>query len=264
MSSSRSIAAARQRRAGEAVPIARQQGPGQSIGNAAAFQQQQQQSRRAGQQQQMPQQQQQQQMPQQQQQQPAPQKAKISISDAIGLLSLRMGVAEQIIMDLQNEEGGNISNASLPENTQLVDKSVLTNMVSRIDSLEKREPNTSAISSSQLANLVNEMKEIKEMLMTHMFKYEKNINETDKRFLDVEDAFVQLEQNLMPIDLTDHVSFENIIIENITNENEEIQEGEREQIDQEGTQQEDVNIYSDKIASTNLKELIKQELSTNE
>jgi hypothetical protein len=116
MSSSRSIAAARNRRAsgGEQPPL--NQGrprPNTSIGSQPAFAQQQQQfqqpNRRIVSQQQQPQQQQQQSKQQQQQrnfksgQTPGSVPIalnKISISDAIGLITIRLGRVEQFIQNL--------------------------------------------------------------------------------------------------------------------------------------------------------------------
>ena len=86
MSSSRSIAAARNRRAGEQAPTSR---PGTSISGQPAFsQQQQQQSKRS--------------VTAQNSTPNVPvssNNAKLTISDAIGLITLRLGRVEQIIME---------------------------------------------------------------------------------------------------------------------------------------------------------------------
>ena len=138
MSSSRSIAAARNRRAGD--PVQQQQPPnrpGTSIGSSAAFQTQTQYGKK---------------VPQQSQKNDPPPPpnpnvpfSKISVSDAIGLITLRLGKVEQYIIDTQHDsESGNGSGSggggfSLPENTQLVDNSVFTSIINRLDSIEKKD-----------------------------------------------------------------------------------------------------------------------------
>ena len=131
MSSSRSIAAARNRRASDAPPTPQpqQMRPNTSINSAISLKQQQQ-----------PQPQQQQMRgkpppppPQQQQQQPF---NKISVSDAIGLITLRLGKIEQYIIDTQNETDAP-SMDQLPANTRLVDNSVLLSVVERLEKLEQ-------------------------------------------------------------------------------------------------------------------------------
>lgn len=101
MSSARSNAAARARRAGGDMPPPQQMNgrPGQ-------------------------------QMQQGQQMQTAP---KLSISDAIGLITLRLGRVEQIVQNMPVD--GALNN--LDENVRIVDDVVITNIVQRLDALEK-------------------------------------------------------------------------------------------------------------------------------
>jgi hypothetical protein len=149
MSSARSNAAARARRAGGDMPPPPQQmngRPGQQ------FQQQQ------GQMQQM---------------QGAP---KLSISDAIALITLRLGRVEQIVQTMPVD-----GQVNLGENTRVVDDTVLTNIVQRLEALEKsqkvladRKPTVVSTTSStpinsQLAESVDvlkaEMTQVKDLLM---------------------------------------------------------------------------------------------------
>ena len=101
MSSARSNAAARARRAGGDMPPPQQMNgrPGQ-------------------------------QMQQGQQMQTTP---KLSISDAIGLITLRLGRVEQIVQNMPVD--GTLNN--LDENVRIVDDVVITNIVQRLDALEK-------------------------------------------------------------------------------------------------------------------------------
>lgn len=170
MSSSRSIAAARNRRAGEQQPQAQINRPGTSIAGQPAFSQQQ--GKRSV---------------------TAPisnstpnvpvsnTNAKLSISDAIGLITLRLGRVEQIIMDAEHNGGFNVgATSSIPDNTHLVDKSVINSIVNRLDSLEKREKETP--NNNQSSKLETEIRDIKDLLMSQILKYEKFTSETNKKF----------------------------------------------------------------------------------
>ncbi|MFY7728098.1 MAG: hypothetical protein ACOVRN_01130 [Flavobacterium sp.] len=253
--SSRSLAAARARRAGETAPPVSGNRPGTSIGSHAAFAQQmpshmsyntppppnnvrvaraippQQPPPR-----QTPPQYQQfydQQPPQQPPQPPTPQPAfsKLSISDAIGLITIRLGRVEQWILDTEEEEVKRESNGNvvIPENHKVIDNSVLTSMVNRLDLLEKMGP--SASTSDEFKQLSEEVKglteqfkrmsddvtkhtleltknteqvfrfnrelvETKDILKSFMIKYDVFVQETSKNFSDYEYALSDLERRL--------------------------------------------------------------------
>jgi hypothetical protein len=193
MSSSRSIAAARNRRSGDVVQQQQPNRPNTSIGSSSAFSQQ----------------------PNHKTQQnnfvkstsnsnsnsnsnstsnaslnPNVPFSKISVSDAIGLITLRLGKAEQFLIDLQNDGGG--LSSSLPENTQLVDSSVLMSIINRLDSIEKKEQQTTQI----LTRIEKSIADIKNELNS---KIDNFVIETNTRFDDVDSAFVLFEQNLQPV-----------------------------------------------------------------
>lgn len=184
MSSSRSIAAARNRRAGEPVQQPQQNKqqqqnrPATSIASSAAFSQQ---------------------RPTKQQYPPPPPSvsdasvsklpfSKISVSDAIGLITLRLGKIEQYMFELQHEQQMRESSPNLPQNTQLVDNSVLTSMIHRLDSLEKKE-------LSGQSRIEEEISKLKSELTSTMESY---VNETNQKLGDIESAFVVLEENIQP------------------------------------------------------------------
>jgi len=181
MSSSRSIAAARNRRAGEQQPQAQINRPGTSIAGQPAFSQQQ--SKRSVT------------VPNSNSNStpnvPVSNTAKLTISDAIGLITLRLGRVEQIIMEAEHNGGFN-TGASLPDNTHLVDKSVINSIVNRLDSLEKKEKESS--SNQQTSKLESEIRDIKDLLMSQILKYEKFTLETNKKFDDIDEAFVEVEK----------------------------------------------------------------------
>jgi hypothetical protein len=220
MSSSRSIAAARSRRAGETQPPVSGGRPGTSIASHSAF------------------------VPQQQMPQPpsnnvrvakAPlqQKAqqqsnsnglpftKLSISDAIGLITLRLGRVEQFVIDYENGEvstNGAVG-GGIPENSRIIDNSVLTSMINRLDSLEKREPLTngsSSVNNEQISKIEKELKETKDLLSHFLFKFELFSKETNDRFADIENAFAEIEKGMVSQPLDETISA-SIIDENISN-----------------------------------------------
>jgi vacuolar-type H+-ATPase subunit I/STV1 len=176
MSSSRSIAAARNRRAGDPAPTSR---PGTSIAAQPAFSQQSQGKRSVTAQNSTPN------VP------VTANNAKLSISDAIGLITLRLGRVEQFIIEAEHN-GGMTATSSIPDNAHLVDKSVINSIINRLDSLEKKEKESS--NNQQTSKLESELRDIKDLLMSQMVKYEKFTLETDRKFAEVNDAFVELEK----------------------------------------------------------------------
>lgn len=245
--SSRSLAAARAKRAGETAPPVSGTRPGTSIGSHAAFsqampqgyQQQQQSNVRIGKgvapnqpTRQTPQQ-------TQQTQQPGKDKTpftKLSISDAIGLITLRLGKIEAWVYETEhqnmlaeNGEPANLSN--IPDNSRVIDVSVLTSIINRLDSLET---STSTETNEELTNLLAEVTklteqltrvseegtkhtlaiakhaeqifkfdrdlvETKDILKTFMLKYDAFVGETNDRFGDFELALSEVEKNTQPV-----------------------------------------------------------------
>jgi hypothetical protein len=119
MSSNRANASARQRRAGEPVGQQQQnqrmqQQPGR-VGSG-----------RPG-------------MPEPQQQ--PPMNPKLSVSDAIALITLRLGRVETIVSNLPNEPRGDGEGVGqmYDENMRMVDQNVFNSIVSRLDTLEKNQ-----------------------------------------------------------------------------------------------------------------------------
>ena len=171
--SSRTLAAAKARRAGEKAPPVSGNRPGTSIGSQAAFAQQLPPNmgynmppppnnvriaRAAVPQPRNPQpppeqyQQFYKQSPQQQphmqpNQQPQPENSlpfsKLSISDAIGLITLRLGRVEQWIIETDNEnENKETSTSSIPDNHKLIDNAMFATIINRLDALEKNKGNS--------------------------------------------------------------------------------------------------------------------------
>ena len=256
--SSRSLAAARARRAGENAPPVSGNRPGTSIGSHAAFSPQQPsnvrvQSKTGNFQQQ-----------QQQQSQNGLPFNKLSISDAIGLVTLRLGRVEQYIIDTEHEKESNpesFTSGNLPENSRVIDTSVLTTIINRIDSLEKREPGSIdnesitklteqltrigdevtkhnlaiAKHTEQIFKFDRDLVETKDILKTFMIKYDTFAGEVNEKFGDYEFAIAELEKKLeIPVDSSE------ITVEQSSNDTEN----------------------SNSIMSVDLKKIISQELAS--
>ena len=212
MSSSRSIAAARNRRSGDAPPNGQsQQRPVTSISSQAAFNQPQQYARTQNQtqNQKQPQNQNQNQKQQAQAQDNTGKPSnglpftKLSISDAIGLVTLRLGRVEQFMIDI-HEQGV----PSVPDNKMVIDNSVLTTIVSRLDSLEKKEQ--SATNNDKLVNLENEVTSLKNVIDKLKRDVTLFMQNTSEKFIDVEEAFYEIEKSIVT---NDHV----LIVDQIPN-----------------------------------------------
>jgi hypothetical protein len=207
--SSRSLAAARARRSGDAVPPVSGNRPITSIGSQAAFAQQMpsnmsynmpppannvrtargippppQISRQPPQQYQQfydQNQQQHHQQNQQQQQTNGMPFSKLSISDAIGLITLRLGRVEQWMMDTDTDADTDADNKShhvagggdsaIPDNHKIIDNSVLATIISRIDSLEKNSGSSNTEGVSKLSEEVSKLNDIVKRIGDDMSKH---------------------------------------------------------------------------------------------
>jgi hypothetical protein len=206
---------------------------------------------------------------------------KLSISDAIGLITLRLGRVEQWVIDTEHEseENDNCQSGSLnlPENSKIIDSSILTNIISRLDSLEKREPGTNnsqeltqlsesvtkfteqitkiveegnkhslaiAKHTEQLFKFDRDLVETKDLLKTFMIKYDMFANDTTNKFADYELALSELEKNVQPL--------EDNVVDEKSNE-------------VEGTSINDIDNVEgvNSIMSVDLKNIIKQELAAS-
>ena len=244
--SSRSLAAARARRAGDAAPPVSGNRPGTSVGSAAAFSNMPPQpgNVRVASRQPMPQQQQQQQRPQsaafqqiQQQSQNGLPFTKLSISDAIGLITLRLGRVEQWVIETEHENEGK-DNSSTTTSGNAVDNSVLVSLLNRLETVEKRNDTNSgsgsaSFSSDEVTKLTSELAslnerytkfcdeankqtltiakhteqlfrfereliETKDILKTFMIKYDNFVQESNEKLADYEFAISEIEKSIAP------------------------------------------------------------------
>lgn len=240
--SSRSLATARAKRAGENTPHMSGNRPGTSINSHAAFSQPNQgqlpnqrgRPPQAPPQQQQKQQQSYNQIKQSKQQNELP-FSKLSISDAIGLITLRLGRVEQWVIetehDFETKQEETNSTFNLPDNSKIVDNSVFLGIVDRIESLEKKEPgvvNNELVSevskineqltkicdeknkqnlliakhTEQLFKFEREFVETKDLLKTFMIKYDLFTADTNNKFADYEFALSELEKNVQGTEIS--------------------------------------------------------------
>jgi hypothetical protein len=285
--SSRSLAAARARRAGENAPPVSGNRPITSIGSQASFVQPGYQTNmpqpppnvrvaRGGQQNNAYKQVQQ----SQQQNKNGLPFSKLSISDAIGLITLRLGRVEQWVIETEHENDGKdyTENSGIPENSRIIDNSVLTTIVNRLELLEKKEPGT--INSSeeitklteqltrigdegnkhnlaiakhteQLFRFERELVETKDILKTFMIKYDLFASETNNRFTDFEYALADLEKVVQPT------------VETSEETNLSSEETVGTSLNDIDTNNENGSESISSIMSVDLKNIIKQELAEN-
>ena len=164
MSANRSVQAAQRRRAGGPEPVAPGRGPQPSISSSQMFTGQPQHpanGRIAGQQANLQQQQMQQQRQQQMQQQGGADSgiSKISIAQAITLITLRLGKVELQLYELAHQvaEGGVgqgfSSNVEGAEGMVLIDQNLIDSIMSRLESLEKRSTTNAVGGGSSSADI---------------------------------------------------------------------------------------------------------------
>lgn len=259
--SSRSLAAARSRRTGESQPPVSGNRPGTSINSHAAFVPQipsnnvriskSSVNNQPHLQQPYP--------PQQVQNPPSQNKlpfTKLSVSDAVGLITLRLGRVEQWIIETEHEKTEEMSPMNLPENAKIIDNSVFTNIISRLDSLEivcaskQTQPTQNldniaeelsnmkddiakiadvttthnlslAKNAQQMLKLERDVTETKDILKTFMIKYDNFVNEISERFSDYESAISELEKHItIESDTILEQSGQSVFEENIVIDNE--------------------------------------------
>jgi uncharacterized protein YkuJ len=159
---------------------------------------------------------------------------KLSISDAIGLITLRLGKIEQWVYEaehdgIMNGGGPSFEGSNIPENSRVIDLSVLTSIINRLDSLEKNAPGgatneETANLSTEVAKLTEQVTrfsdegtrhnlaiakhteqifkfdrdlvETKDLLKTFMLKYDSFVSETNDRFGDFELALAEVEKGV--------------------------------------------------------------------
>ena len=279
-SSARSNAAARNRRAGGA-DASPQNGPGQQRANPNPGQQQQrpnsmQQQRpnsMQGQQQQQQQQQQRSNNPMHGQQQHPPGivvgqqniPAKMTIGDAIGLITIRLGRVENAVSDIQadmpsvDEEGNYVEHNPNP-NARIIDESVFNSIVSRIEKIETAPKSTPIVQTTFTSSPIYDNKFTQ--LTTQIDGLKSEIGQVKDLMLQLQSFTMETNKKLATIAFNEEVKLQSIQQDNninVSNFN---------PIDQISTESEgEFNNLIEVVGGQNvvdMKELIQQELATTQ
>ena len=216
---------------------------------------------------------------------------KLSISDAIGLITLRLGRVEQLVQTIQTNPN---DPTSIPEdngNNVLVDKQVFDNIVKRLDTLEKQKnvpasvlapalANTSTIPVAALQQLVSiqkydifvkdvakEFKEMKELIAVKQSSNE--IAELKEMLLKLQTFTMETNSKLVNMIFSDSAQFEILEQEEKDNEGEELIDDFNMKFFGSGSASGSAsgsgpNIIELSQSGFNLKELIQQELQNED
>ena len=216
---------------------------------------------------------------------------KLSISDAIGLITLRLGRVEQLVQTIQTNPN---DPTSIPEdngNNVLVDKQVFDNIVKRLDTLEKQKnvpasvlapalANTSTIPVAALQQLVSiqkydifvkdvakEFKDMKELIAVKQSSNE--IAELKEMLLKLQTFTMETNSKLVNMIFSDSAQFEILEQEEKDDEGEELIDDFNMKFFGSGSASGSASGYDSTIielsqSGFNLKELIQQELQNED
>jgi hypothetical protein len=226
-SSSRSIAAARQKRAGEQSQPMNNSRPVTSISSQSAFAQQQYQqqmmsqnipvgsknvriAQNRGQNNSIGGRNNANSQPQQEQ------STKISVSNAIGLITLRLGRLESMLNECIgdgafNNTGNNNENdsSSLPTNMKLVTDEVFENIINRLNMLESKVINY----TNQTEALLMDVSDVKNSINDFNNTLSLFINDTNNKFIDYENALAEIE-NVSNLNVLSNETGIDLIVDN--------------------------------------------------
>ena len=137
---------------------------------------------------------------------------KLSISDAFSLVTLRLSRVEQHLQHLEENSNNVIQPYSETNNSLDIP---LSEMMNRLDILEQK---FSAINNNvSISKMESEIKVIKDLIITHMAKYEKKDMEMEKKMAENDIKYNNLSlafqslQNLLEIDNSKSTSENNIL-----------------------------------------------------
>jgi hypothetical protein len=125
------------------------------------------------------------------------QSTKISISNAVGLITLRLGRLETIINDVIDNGGFNANSDSnhheMNNNMKIVSDEVFENIVNRINLLESKVIQITNHSEKQSKD-ISELNVLLSNLNTNLVTF---VDETNNKFIDYENALAELEKNIV-------------------------------------------------------------------
>jgi hypothetical protein len=103
------------------------------------------------------------------------QKPKMTIGDAIGLITIRLGRVEQFIQQLQTD-GIDMNLINSAQSNDLMDNGLIQNLVSRLNTLEESSSNTAT--EQRIKNIETDLKDTKDLLikLIHLLNLKNNNN----------------------------------------------------------------------------------------
>jgi len=202
---------------------------------------------------------------------------KLSMADAIGLITLRLGRVEKFMIDLENEE--NMKEETV--NTSQIDNTVLTGLLNRIEALERKEPQSLSSEISNQINEINDKQEVafknindeinrnKTVITKHegeIFKLNRIVTEIGDNFKsfvnrydyfvkDTTDKFGDFEFAIAEIEKTINFTEPEEILPNVENITS------LEDIDASFNEQPDIDLVTNEISGINLKNLVENEIN---
>ena len=117
--------------------------------------------------------------------------SKLTVSDAVGLITLRLGKVEQYLIDLQNSETNDGANNN-SNHSGGIDNSIITTIINRLDALEKKEmTNNNLETIKHITAEIDAIKHNMRLVETNATIMNTNIN---NKLSDIDIAFVELEK----------------------------------------------------------------------
>lgn len=114
--------------------------------------------------------------------------SKLTVSDAVGLITLRLGKVEQYLIDLQNSE----TNDGTNNTSGGIDNSIITTIINRLDALEKKEmSNNNQETVKHITAEIDAIKHTMRLTETNVSLMNTTIN---NKLSDIDIAFVELEK----------------------------------------------------------------------
>ena len=114
-----------------------------------------------------------------QQKQQKQQKPKMTIGDAIGLITIRLGRVEQFLQQLQTD-GIDMSSINSTQPNDFMDNGLIQNIVSRLNTIEEYSTNTAT--EQRIKNMETDLRETKDLLMKLILKFENFSDDTLAKF----------------------------------------------------------------------------------
>lgn len=259
MSANRSVQAAQRRRTGptESVPV---RGPQPSINSSQMFSSQSRQGQR-------PVQRQQQSVPNMENSGSIGNIGKMTLPQAITLITLRLGSLESKIFNMNEMMGPGMNNVVGQENMSLIDQDVITSIVNRLESLEKRS-SSSNIPSPEINLIKQQIETLKQTIVQTKTTNAAVVKENKELKLEIENLKQELNINKELLNSIQSITMENntkimelsmncfneLEMDNIENDN-----SYNENIDE----LQDSHLNNSEIIGFNLKEAIEGEINAS-